>query len=318
MVVDQAQVTAYYPSDASPLNQRLWRRGAKRFMKLAFLSDGLLIEKPVSREELAALPAQVAAESGHVIVAKSLFEAPLKPASFLSPISASTEAGAHVALAASEALVSVPSMAHWAFGPVPKMPERIEAEEKAAGKPFRAACVFNAEVAKPRERSARSQSFMEFMKWELAEVLDELVMKHHVHLLCREPNTDNFWDFYDIALRSRKAELVRMSFSTNVDEQIGVAANSHLVLTDSAELAFASASLGKKVVLLGGRPLAGLTAADLGEGFLHLPDFASDASALRAVVAAEPKKKRPIPEILSSAEVSVRAALEAGRVVVQA
>ena len=315
--MNQAQVTAYFPSDSSPLNQRLWRRGAKRFMKLAFLSDALLIEKPVSREDLLALPAKVEAESTHVIIASSLFEAPLKPASFLAPVSASTEASPQVGMAESESLLTVPSMAHWAFGPVPKMPERMEAEEKAS-KPFRAACIFNAEVAKPRDRSARAQSFMEFMKWELAEVFDELVMKHLLHLLCRDANTDNFWDFYDIALRSRKAELVRMSFSTNVDEQLGVASNSHLVLTDSAELAFACGALGKKVVLFGGRPLVGLTAADLGDQFLHLPDFASDAQALRALVAAEPKKKRPVPEFLSSAEASVRAALEAGRVVVQA
>jgi hypothetical protein len=310
-------ITAYYPGDASITSQRLWRRGVKRFAKLAFLSDSPLTEVAVSPEELATLATRVKAAPGHAILAASLWSAPEKGVSFLAPGSV-TSLSAAGGLPADEAALALPSMAYWAFAAGAKMPERMLAEEKAS-KPFRAMFAFQAEVAKPRERTARAQAFMEFMKWELAELLDELVTKHHVHWLCREANTDQFWDFYDITLRSRKPELIRLSFNTTVDEQLGLAHHSQLVLTDVPELAMASAGAGKKVVLLGGtRTLPQSLDPELSPTFLHLPYFSSQAPALRALAAAEPYKKRPAFSALSEAEAKVRTATDGGTLVIHA
>ena len=280
---DPAGFLILYPEAGSTFSERLWRKGAKRMVRKHWGDEVALRERAVPAASRVAAVAEALAAGQSVLLADSLFAHPQR-SSFLTPTPA-------VALDPLDALVlpadvdraSAPSLAFWAYPKPPGGPESLTTLAK--GKPGRTALVLSSRVAPPAARNARQQAYLEFQKWDLGEVLDELVVRHVVFLSHGEPAARDDWDLYDLALRSRKPELVRMTPQASADEQYATALACHQVVTDYPELAAAALKLGRRVVLLGHERDHPCVAAFESPNLLVVPPFAACPGDLRRFLA---------------------------------
>lgn len=242
-----------YPESGSAFSSRLWRKGAKRLVRAYWGNDVRLQECaiPLAAREDTVIQAIDAGLS--VVLADSLFAHPMQ-GSFLTPkVSELAELPSltNLSLPSDVDRAIEPSLAYWAFPHPPSPPESLQAATGVKGKPFRTSVVLSTNLLPPTKRNARQHAYVELMKWDLAEVLDDLVVRHVVLLSHGEPPAKDDWDLYDLVLRSRKPELVRMLPNASIEDQYAIAMGCHQVITDYPELAAAALNLGRRVLLLG-------------------------------------------------------------------
>ncbi len=279
---DPAGFLILYPEAGSTFSERLWRKGAKRLVRRHWGDEVALRERAIPAAARAEAVAQALAAGQSVLLADSLFAQPSRT-SFLTPTpAAALESLEPVSVPDGVDRAVVPSLAYWAFPKAPGAPEALAAVK---GKPWRTSLVLSSRVTPPAGRNARQQAYLEFQKWDLGEVLDELVIRHVVFLSHGEPAGRDDWDLYDLALRSRKPELVRMAPQASVDEQYATALSCHQVVTDYPELAAAALKLGRRVVLLGQERDHPCVAAFESPNLLVVPPYAAHPGELRRFLA---------------------------------